>query len=109
MSAIATISPPPLPAPTHARFWILLSLMAIGAVYVYSVDPMSTWTPSCAFYEMTGLYCPGCGLTRAVHALLHGHVAQAIRFNPVMIFVVPAVGVRLLWDAWNPHRRRRSG
>ena len=27
--------------------------------------------PGCMFNALTGLYCPGCGTTRALHALAH--------------------------------------
>lgn len=38
---------------------------------------------------MSGLPCPTCGATRCVIALLHGNVAQAWQFNP-LIFVALA-------------------
>lgn len=48
--------------------------------------------PQCVFHSVTGLDCPGCGTTRALHALLHGDVAAAFRFNP-MLFVMAAVAL----------------
>lgn len=38
----------------------------------------------CIFHEFTGLYCPGCGGTRAFFALLHGHPVLSFRYNPVV-------------------------
>ena len=42
--------------------------------------------------------CPGCGATRAVHALLHGRVGEAFRYNPILFasfavfgFAVPSL------------------
>ena len=35
----------------------------------------------CWFYELTGLYCPGCGSGRACYALLHGDWRGAFRHN----------------------------
>ena len=32
-------------------------------------------------------------MTRAAHALLHGHVAEAVRFNVLSIIVVPSVAM----------------
>lgn len=37
--------------------------------------------PKCIFKLVTGYDCPGCGFQRAIHALLHGHIAEAIRYN----------------------------
>ena len=45
----------------------------------------------CPFYELTGLYCPGCGSGRAVTALLHGRVGAAFRWNPLVFLLgIPA-------------------
>ena len=38
----------------------------------------------CPFYELTGLYCPGCGSGRAALALLHGHIPEAIGHNALL-------------------------
>ncbi len=40
--------------------------------------------PPCAFRAVTGCPCPTCGATRCVLALLHGHVAEAVGWNPLV-------------------------
>ena len=52
----------------------------------------------CLFYELTGLYCPGCGSGRAVIALLRGHVLEALSHNA--LFLIPGVpcGLLLAWE-----------
>ncbi len=37
--------------------------------------------PVCPLYALTGLACPGCGMTRGLHALLHGDVLGALDYN----------------------------
>ncbi len=37
--------------------------------------------PVCPLYAMTGYACPGCGMTRGLHALLHGDVLGALDYN----------------------------
>lgn len=39
----------------------------------------------CLFYHKTGYYCPGCGSTRAVLALLHGHPLLSLHENPTIL------------------------
>lgn len=60
------------------------------------------WMPGCIFHRLTGLHCPGCGMTRATHALLHGHPLVAFRFNPVGIILLPIalVGLGLELAGW---------
>jgi hypothetical protein len=48
--------------------------------------------PRCIFKLATGLDCPGCGSTRALHQLLHGNVEAAFRLNP-MLFAMLAVAL----------------
>lgn len=48
----------------------------------------------CPFHRITGLYCPGCGGTRSMIALLHGHLFEAFHDNPASPLLVL---VALLW------------
>lgn len=65
-----------------------VALLAGAAVVLFAVDPTRHMvTPPCPYRTLTGLACPGCGLTRCIHALLHGDLALAFSYNP-WIFVV---------------------
>lgn len=48
------------------------------------------WTgipvPPCYFHLLTGLYCPGCGGTRAWISLLQGHFLQSLAYHPVVLY-----------------------
>ena len=47
----------------------------------------------CVFQELTGLYCPGCGGTRAVKALMKGNVITSFLYHPLVIYVVLVAAV----------------
>ena len=52
------------------------------------------WT--CLLHDLTGLHCPGCGMTRAANAVLEGNVAAAFRFNPLGVILLPLALVALV-------------
>ena len=84
-------------------FWGLLALFAaVAGLVLFCFDPRQYhFYPVCFFYKTTGLLCPGCGASRAMHQLLHGHLATAFRFNPVLIFSLPILGwlgTRYVWQ-----------
>jgi hypothetical protein len=61
----------------------------IGAGVVWYFNPSNVnFLPVCPLYSLTGLACPGCGLTRGFHALFHGDVITALDFNAML----PAYG-----------------
>ena len=43
----------------------------------------------CLFHQLTGLYCPGCGSTRALRHLIRGEPIAAIGSNPLLAVTVP--------------------
>ena len=52
----------------------------------------------CLFYELTGLYCPGCGSGRAAIALLHGHVLEAFSHNALLFLLGIPCGAALVYE-----------
>ena len=42
----------------------------------------------CQFLKYTGLYCPWCGGTRAVMALLKGNLIESLYYHTIVIYVV---------------------
>ena len=81
--------------------------MAAAAV-VAAVPPQGqAFYPPCPFHAMTGLWCPMCGSTRALHALLTGHLTQALHDNVLLLAALPVIVV--LWFSWiRPLRLTRS-
>ena len=39
----------------------------------------------CPFFRLSGLYCPACGGTRAMAALLSGHILRSLLLNPASL------------------------
>ena len=85
--------PPPLPTARRLRLLLALGgllIVATGAAALFTFNPAgSRLFPPCPFHAATGLYCPGCGSTRAAHHLLHGRVATAFDFNALMVVSLP--------------------
>ena len=50
----------------------------------------------CVFHKLTGLYCPGCGAGRALSALLHLHLVDAIDYNVFFVMALPLAAYYLL-------------
>lgn len=45
----------------------------------------------CLFHLMTGLYCPGCGGTRAIKYLLHGNIGKSIQYHPLVFYTLMVI------------------
>lgn len=45
----------------------------------------------CPIHEITNLYCPGCGITRMLYAIITLDFYQAFRFNPLLFLFSPFI------------------
>lgn len=104
----ATASPP-IPAAPHAvtrARWI--AVPALGGLALALWDPARNGGPPlCPYSLVTGHSCPGCGLTRAIGALLRGRVHEAVTLHPLAPAVAALVIVGLLVGRRDPDRLRR--
>jgi hypothetical protein len=73
------------------------TLIIAGAAYLFFFEPgKSGFFPGCPFRFLTGFTCPGCGTTRALHQILHGHIFTAFTLNPLLLLSIPFLLFALL-------------
>ena len=78
--------------PETERIIYILGLILLGGFlllfFLYHTglfNPAET-LPGCSFLLITGHYCPGCGGTRAVMALIQGDIISSLRWHPIVLY-----------------------
>ncbi len=73
----------------------MVLVVLFGLAYSFFIDPTKSpdATFPCVTREAFGIYCPGCGDTRALHALTHGKILTAFDYN----FLFPFIVIILAW------------
>lgn len=77
-------------------------LIAAGLLYL-AVNQFTGFAIPCVFHLVTGLYCPGCGVTGMIISLLHFDFFGAFKHNfaimaglPVLLYLFIAILVRYI-------------
>ncbi len=73
-------------------------VVLIGAAYFVFMKLTGLAIP-CILYKITGKYCPGCGITRMILALLRFDFYTAIRQNCLLFFLLPCFLIYSLWKS----------
>lgn len=58
----------------------IITLALFGHYIIPHVKP-------CLFHVVTGYYCPGCGGTRSLIYMLHGHFIKSFLYHPLVPYV----------------------
>jgi hypothetical protein len=97
---------------THTTRALFLGLTAVFTISrllpVPGADGRIDHLPSvCPFHQLTGLPCPGCGLTRAFVCLSHGQFVQSLHWHPIGwlvygVFLVLWARAGLTWALGHP-------
>ena len=86
--------------------WITLG----GLTLAYLIWRYGLGAPTvsrCWVWEHWGIYCPGCGGTRAVIALAHGHLLEALYYHPAVPVAAALAAVYLVSQTvWRLRGRR---
>lgn len=85
----------------EGKIWIAVHLCLLFAalsfpLYRYVTQTLPSFFTGCLLHDHLFLYCPLCGGTRAVEALLHGRLVEAFSQNA---YVVLLILVALILDA----------
>lgn len=89
-----------------------ISLAVIAGLVVYYLIILFTgYGIPCPFRKLTHLYCPGCGVSHMLMAMMKLNINQAISANAFMFFSFPvliylAVKAWLLWVLEEPYSNR---
>lgn len=62
---------------------IHIAALGIAAVWIF------VFSGTCLFRTVTGIPCPGCGLTRAWLNFFQGNFTYALRYHPLFLLVPP--------------------
>jgi len=82
-------------------------LVTVGLVVaaLLPISVVANGPALCPFKLMTGLPCPGCGMTRSVVTLLHGDLGASLFYHPLGVVVVALAVAVALVDGWCWWRR----
>ena len=79
--------------------------LALATLYLYPPASAVGFYPQCPVHRYTGLLCPGCGATRALAALTHGRLAEAMHDNGLFVLLLPVI----VFYLWGTYLRARRG
>jgi hypothetical protein len=92
----------------NARRWLanLVAFAVAAAAWVVLHFPpaSSRFYPRCPIFLWLRIYCPGCGGTRALAALLHGRLNEATHWNAMVVIFFPYAAVFLALTYWRAMR-----
>jgi hypothetical protein len=75
---------------THHKVLVLVipiaSLTVLGLIAALILKNFTLW--ECPVHQLFHIWCPSCGATRALTALMHGDILLALRQNAVVIAAI---------------------
>ncbi|MES2221635.1 MAG: DUF2752 domain-containing protein [Acidobacteriota bacterium] len=90
------------------RIWIAnsvaLATATVGYVLHRFPPATSSFYPRCPIFTWLHLYCPGCGGTRALAALLHGRLLDAMHWNAMVVLLLPFATMYFARTYWRAIR-----
>jgi hypothetical protein len=68
-------------------FFLIIGILLLFGYYF--LNKKTGFSVPCMIHEITGYYCPGCGITRMFFALIKFNFAEAFRYNQLVFILTP--------------------
>lgn len=66
---------------------VTILILLLSIIYISYLREILV-IPKCIIYEKFGIYCLGCGCTRAVYSLYNGNILKSIYYNPLIVYII---------------------
>ena len=77
--------------------WCIIGTLLLLVLFIKATNiQLSKYLFPCVLHSLTGLYCPGCGGTRAFRALLAGNLLLSIRYHPLVAYMAVVLTAELV-------------
>ena len=76
------------------------SFIVIISLMYYFLNKYFNIGIPCLFYQITGLKCPGCGITRLIFSLIKLEFQQAFFYNPLVFILLPFIGFYIIYQEY---------
>ena len=86
--------------------FVVAACCVLAVLFIFNPTEYA-WMPKCPVKLLFGVDCPGCGVQRALHALLHGHIREAIGYNLFLVVAFPYLIAVLISDVMKEGKLRR--
>lgn len=77
----------------NRKYLLLFLLLYFTLVYII----FHTFGITCVFLKISGLPCPGCGMTRAILSLVKLDIVSAAKYN-ITVFFMPYIFAYVFFD-----------
>ena len=91
---------------------VIVVIVPLGVVFIYFIRgyilDLVPFFPACPIRTTYDIYCPSCGNTRSITALLHGDIITSLRYNivPMLLLVISLLGyIELITYSFGKHVR----
>ncbi|MDA0678565.1 MAG: DUF2752 domain-containing protein [Bacteroidetes bacterium] len=85
----------------HRSGFTQVEISLIGGLFFYQMAALILYEKagldigiSCLITTITGVHCPGCGMSRAFFALIKGDLHRAAEYNVLVFVLVAFLGFR---------------
>lgn len=91
---------------------LIIILIPLAVLFTFLLRdwliPLAFQLPACPFKSIYNIYCPSCGNTRSVSALLHGKLLTSLRYNIIpLLLLIFSLGAYIELVAYSFGKRVR--
>jgi hypothetical protein len=89
--------------------FVLLASLA-GYIYLYFTykEAITENSTLCLFRKVTGIPCPACGTTHSIIYIIHGHLLEAFKANPLGFVMFISILVFPVWIGFDITSNQKS-